>query len=194
MKQFVTGDDDGNNIGDRLRLTLARLEEISSTIGVFLHQLYTENPITGPTITTFQHGASDDDHLLLPRRSGTTIDLETAGANPAAAAGSSFPNADIARLHCLVIHIRRAVAASDVAEVHGKRWLAEWRRELQDVADRADRVLLELSTAVPSPDPAETLAYIVQVRRPAQSLKTEVAHLGDFVMLVRFAVTANALA
>ncbi|CAN6180880.1 unnamed protein product [Urochloa humidicola] len=173
MKQFVTGHDDR-----LLHHTLARLEKISTTIGVFLHQLHKEIPVNGG---------------LLPRSGGAATDKKlgtTTGSNQAAdAASGNFPNPDIARLHGLVVHIRRAVATSNAPEIHGKRWLADWRRELQAVADGADRVLFALSRTS-----GIQANNIVQMQRTAQSLETAAAHLGDFVTLVRFAVTANALA
>ncbi|CAO1939313.1 unnamed protein product [Urochloa humidicola] len=81
-----------------------------------------------------------------------------------------------ARLRVLVADIRGAISAGDRAEVHGKRWLAEWRRELQGVADRADSVV------VGDDD---------EVRRTARTVHTAAAHLQCFVTLVRIAVSSH---
>ncbi|CAL5092088.1 unnamed protein product [Urochloa decumbens] len=93
-----------------------------------------------------------------------------------------------ARLCDLVGDIRRAVRASDRPEVHGKMWLAEWRRELQDLADTAERVLLvqNMTEAAGVASSGEE-----EVRRTAQSVHTMAAHLKCFVTLVRLAVSRD---
>ncbi|KAK3124251.1 hypothetical protein QOZ80_7BG0583910 [Eleusine coracana subsp. coracana] len=88
---------------------------------------------------------------------------------------------DAGKLRALVSDIRDVLAASDkqpeVVHVHGRRcWLAEWRRELQAVADRADCVLLRLA----APDNDDD-----GVRRTVESVEKAAAHLGDFVTALR---------
>ena len=102
---------------------------------------------------------------------------------------------DKERLQRLVNEIRAVVHARDRVEVlHGSRWLARWRRELQVVADRADRVL----PALPAPDeqpatpPVQAHATVAaatsgdELMRIAQSVETAAAHLDNFLTLVRF--------
>nr|CAB3455489.1 unnamed protein product [Digitaria exilis] len=104
---------------------------------------------------------------------------------------------DMRRMRLLVIRIRGALETTsddDMVEVDGSRWLAKWRRELQAVADTADRLLL-LAVSAPAP-PAETEADTLlrqasireELRRAAHALETAVAHLDDFVALVSFTV------
>ncbi|CAL5077577.1 unnamed protein product [Urochloa decumbens] len=100
-----------------------------------------------------------------------------------------------ARLRVVVGDIRRVLRDSDRPEVHGKRWLAEWRRELQAVVDRADRVLIPVSEAVAGAETgvvATASRDVVgddEVRRTSQSVHTAAAHLKCFVTLVRLAVS-----
>ncbi|CAN6180877.1 unnamed protein product [Urochloa humidicola] len=91
-----------------------------------------------------------------------------------------------ARLRVLVNDIRRALRASDRPEVHGKMWLAEWRRELHAVADTAERVLPiqnvpDIAGVATSGDD--------EMRRTAQSVHTAAGHLKCFLTLVRLAVS-----
>jgi hypothetical protein len=93
--------------------------------------------------------------------------------------------ADTAWLRGMVADIREAVRLGDRTEVNAeRRWLAEWRRELQAVADRADRVLL----ASPSPVASLGAGGDDEVARMVRSLETAAAHLRAYVTLLRFAV------
>jgi len=112
---------------------------------------------------------------------------------------------DSGRLQWMVANIRDAVGIGGRAGVGGRRrWLAEWRRELQAVADRADRVLQQLA-APPPAVPAQaagggdeagaaTSLGDDEVWRTARSVETAAAHLRAYVTLVRLAVVANAVA
>ncbi|CAL5092074.1 unnamed protein product [Urochloa decumbens] len=98
---------------------------------------------------------------------------------------------DMHSLDRLVIRIRSAVEISDqVGVLHGSRWLTKWRRELQAVADRAERLLLAARTTAAAATPAEAEAR-EELTAAAQSVVTEAAHLDDFVTLVRIAGLAN---
>ncbi|XP_008651948.1 uncharacterized protein [Zea mays] len=93
--------------------------------------------------------------------------------------------ADTAWLRGMVADIREAVRLGDRTEVNAeRRWLAEWRRELQAVADRADRVLL----ASPSSLASLGAGGDDEVARMVRSLETAAAHLRAYVTLLRFAV------
>ncbi|CAN6212891.1 unnamed protein product [Urochloa humidicola] len=102
-----------------------------------------------------------------------------------------------ARLRVLVGDIRRAVATSDTPEVDGKLWLAEWRRELQGVADRADRVLMLLVSDTVAAEAGIATSRDVtgddEVRRTAQSVGAAAAHLKCFVTLVRLAAVSHGI-
>ncbi|CAO1940003.1 unnamed protein product [Urochloa humidicola] len=102
-----------------------------------------------------------------------------------------------ARLHVLVGDIRRAVATSDTPEVDGKRWLAEWRRELQGVADRADCVLMLLVSDTVAAEAGIATSRDVtgddEARRTARSVVAAAAHLKCFVTLVRLAAMSHAI-
>ena len=101
---------------------------------------------------------------------------------------------DTERLQRLVNEIRAVVHASDRVEVHGSRWLARWRRELQVVADRADRVLPALAAPdeQPATPPVQAHATVAaatsgdELMRIALSVETAAAHLDNFLTLVRF--------
>ncbi|RLM86126.1 hypothetical protein C2845_PM04G00350 [Panicum miliaceum] len=109
------------------------------------------------------------------------------------------------RLQGMVADIRDAVGIGGRAGVDGKRrWLAEWRRELQAVADRADRVLQQLAVPL-APTPAQaggggdeagaaTSLGDDEAWRTVRSVETAAAHLRAYVTLVRLAVVANAAA
>ncbi|PAN09274.1 hypothetical protein PAHAL_2G008200 [Panicum hallii] len=112
---------------------------------------------------------------------------------------------DTGRLQGMVADIRDAVGIGGRAGVDGKRrWLAEWRRELQAVAERADRVLQQLAVPL-APTPAQaggggdeagaaTSLGDDGAWRTARSVETAAAHLRAYVTLVRLAVVANAVA
>ncbi|CAL5077571.1 unnamed protein product [Urochloa decumbens] len=154
-------------------------------------------------------GASESEHddlsytsykftlLILSQNFERVMSMHTATTTQAAAPPAS-PSSP-ARLRVVVGDIRGAVDASDVPEVHGKRWLAEWRRELQGVADGAERALIPAAeTAVAEAGGGEAGRIAAsrdetgdddEVRRTARSVHTAAAHLECFVTLVRFAVS-----
>ncbi|CAL5077383.1 unnamed protein product [Urochloa decumbens] len=153
-------------------------------------------------------GASESEHddlsytsykftmLILSQNFERVMSMHTATTTQAATPPASPAPA---RLRVVVGDIRRAVDASDVPEVHGKRWLAEWRRELQGVADGAERVLIPAAeTAVAEAGGGEAgriaasrdeTGHDDEVKRTARSVQTAAAHLECFVTLVRFAVS-----
>ncbi|CAL5092089.1 unnamed protein product [Urochloa decumbens] len=154
-------------------------------------------------------GASESEHddlsytsykftlLILSQNFERVMSMHTTTTTQAAAPPAS-PSSP-ARLRVVVGDIRGAVDASDVPEVHGKRWLAEWRRELQGVADGAERALIPAAeTAVAEAGGGEAGRIAAsrdetgdddEVRRTARSVHTAAAHLECFVTLVRFAVS-----
>ncbi|CAN6170565.1 unnamed protein product [Urochloa humidicola] len=101
------------------------------------------------------------------------------------------------RLRVLVGDIRRAVATSDTPEVNGKRWLAEWRRDLQGVAHRADRVLMLVADTVTAEAGIATSRDVTddddEMRRMARSVVAAAAHLKCFVTLVRLAAVSHGI-
>ncbi|CAO1940005.1 unnamed protein product [Urochloa humidicola] len=126
------------------------------------------------------------------RRTMSRLTTRTPGPTPASSDDLYHPS----RLRVLVSDIRRALRASDRPEVHGKMWLAEWRRELHGLADTADRVLLIQDvpeTAVAAEAGVATSRVVIgdddEVRMTAQSVHTAASHLKCFVTLVRLAVS-----
>jgi len=190
LQRGPAGDDDDDE-PDR---ALARVERVSSTIANFLKLL---QPQIQMSATEDDGGASDQDGSC--RRTGgldddddTSSESDNGSYSYRQALLTSEP--DTERLQRLVNEIRAVVHASDRVEVHGSRWLARWRRELQVVADRADRVL----PALPAPDeqpatppvqaqaPTEATTSSDELTRTAQSVETAAAHLDNFLTLVRF--------
>ncbi|CAN6196670.1 unnamed protein product [Urochloa humidicola] len=127
------------------------------------------------------------------RRAMNRLTTRTSAPPPASSDDLSTTLYHPVRLCALVGDIRRALRASDLPEVHGKMWLAEWRRELQGLADRADRVLIPVSEAVVAEFGVAAASVNVigddEVMRTVQSVHTAAAHLECFVTLARLAVS-----
>ncbi|RLN33225.1 hypothetical protein C2845_PM03G18090 [Panicum miliaceum] len=194
---------------DEPNRALARVEQVSSTIGNFLKLLQLEIQMSTAEDggDNGEDGSSDDDAPAWGTsrsRSRTGMDGSSSESEhaPLYFGSSSYrqdemiirqaalltsDEPDTERLRHLVVGIRAVVQGSDRVEVHGTRWLARWRRELQVVADRADRVLLALLAPPVQADEA-TVASLGggELTRTAQSLETAAAHLDNFLTLVRF--------
>ncbi|CAO1940004.1 unnamed protein product [Urochloa humidicola] len=88
-----------------------------------------------------EHDLAYSSYMERIRRAANRLTTRTPAPPPAASSDDQWATmSHRARLCIVLAYIQRALRTSDRPEVHGKRWLAEWRQELQGLADRADLV------------------------------------------------------
>lgn len=190
----------GDQGTERLSRTVARLEKFATGIGDFLSLIELEMRVSLPEPpplpslcsagTYLLGGISCEDYtamtraivLVVVRRNiRQAIDVFFRATPRPAVVSYIQPPRDVLKL----LHDRVWDAidkASEKPEVQGRRWLAEWRRQLQALTEKIDLVLQPAA-------PVETCGVLetgdANLRRTVESMKTAVAHLRDFAAVLR---------